>query len=333
MVYDPSAKSRSASGVFPRGFPFTSTSASAGVDRMSTLPVCAPRTAPDAGRDGEGLGALRAMGAFGAMGTGLPAGLSAVALCGGCAEVEVLGDAGAEAGRSTMVASTPGSWPGAGVGRGDRRKNPTDNAVRTAKTRKAATIGQRRLVGSNSISVCNSRGCGAHDFEKSAGDDGVMIGSIGSSGNAMRSTASSTRRSKSVSGAMGAMGETGAGFAPVAPTAPIAPIAPAIAAANSPARAGRIAGSTASAASNAARRALPCSASRPFRLSAEARLPVAASKAIAPNEYTSDASSGDEYRGRVGSFAPMVDNAAAMPKPVMRAASAATTMSRKCSKP
>ena len=65
MVYDPSARSRSATGVFPRGFPFTSTSASAGVDRINMLPVGARSTAPDAGRDGVGAGA-RAAGATGA---------------------------------------------------------------------------------------------------------------------------------------------------------------------------------------------------------------------------------------------------------------------------
>ena len=39
------------------------------------------------------------------------------------------------------------------------------------------------------------------------------------------------------------------------------------------------------------------------------------------------------YGGRVGSFAPTFDNAAAMPKPVIRAVSAASMMSRRCSKP
>ncbi len=57
MLYDPSASSRSATGVFPRGFPFTSTSASAGVDRINMLPVGARPTAPDAGRDGVRSGA------------------------------------------------------------------------------------------------------------------------------------------------------------------------------------------------------------------------------------------------------------------------------------
>ena len=69
MVYDPSASSRSATGVFPRGFPFTSTSASAGVDRINMLPVGARSTAPDAGRDGVGAGA-RVPGAMGATGAG-----------------------------------------------------------------------------------------------------------------------------------------------------------------------------------------------------------------------------------------------------------------------
>ena len=42
--------------------------------------------------------------------------------------------------------STAGSCPVAGAGRGERRKNPTDNAARTAKPRNVATMGQRRLV-------------------------------------------------------------------------------------------------------------------------------------------------------------------------------------------
>ena len=64
MVYDPSGKSRIVIGVFPRGSPFTATSAFAGVDRISKF----PRTAftleraggfavtPAAGRDGIGGG-------------------------------------------------------------------------------------------------------------------------------------------------------------------------------------------------------------------------------------------------------------------------------------
>jgi hypothetical protein len=59
-------------------------------------------------------------------------------------------------------------------------------------------------------------------------------------------------------------------------------------AAKSLARIGRISGSSASAMSKARRRALPCSASNSFKLSADARLPVATSKAIAPSEYTSE---------------------------------------------
>ena len=69
MLYDPSASSRSATGVFPRGFPFTSTSASAGVDRINMLPVGARPTAPDAGRDGVGAGgACRVRGCNGCAG-------------------------------------------------------------------------------------------------------------------------------------------------------------------------------------------------------------------------------------------------------------------------
>src|SRR5918993_5934403 len=110
MVYDPSAKSRSASGVFPLGFPFTSTSASAGVDRTSTLPVCG-------------------------FGIALSAVLSAVAICEGGAEAEASGEVGADvegagAGKSTIVASTPVVGSVGATDLGDRRKNPTDNAVR-----------------------------------------------------------------------------------------------------------------------------------------------------------------------------------------------------------
>src|SRR6476620_9802645 len=60
MVYDPSGKSRIVIGVFPRGSPFTATSAFAGVDRISKFPWAAlvPERAgglavtPAAGRDG-----------------------------------------------------------------------------------------------------------------------------------------------------------------------------------------------------------------------------------------------------------------------------------------
>src|SRR5688572_20245645 len=94
MLYDPSAKSRSASGAFPRGFPFTPTSASAGVERISMLPICVRRTAPDAGRDGVGLGAVGALGVLRALGAG----------------------AGATLGRSTIVSSTAASFSTTGDG-------------------------------------------------------------------------------------------------------------------------------------------------------------------------------------------------------------------------
>src|SRR5918994_2755896 len=145
MVYDPSAKSRSASGVFPLGFPFTSTSASAGVDRTRTLPVCVRRTAPDAGREG--------LGAIGALGAGLPA-----------VAPGAFGALGA--GRSTTVESTPGCLSATGVGSGDRRNNPTDNAATIAKTTNTATICQRRLRGSRSTSLVSTACGGCTDQEE-----------------------------------------------------------------------------------------------------------------------------------------------------------------------
>src|SRR4051812_43489304 len=63
MLYDPSGRSRIVIGVFPRGWPFTVTSAFAGVDRISKRPVSVAGgrasgsiAAPDAGRDGVGAG-------------------------------------------------------------------------------------------------------------------------------------------------------------------------------------------------------------------------------------------------------------------------------------
>ena len=305
MVYDPSAKSRSASGVFPRGFPFTNTSASAGVDRISTLPVCAPRTAPDAGRDGDGLGALvrcpRCVGVKRSWARKCDAGLpSGVGRSGrGGREID---DRRVHAG----VLVCHRCWPRRTQKKSHRQRRQNSEDEKHRDDGPAA-----RLLGLQ-FTLQHWRLCRPR-LGNSAGDDDAMIRSIGSPGNAMRSTGSSTRRSRSVSGAMGAtgaigatgavgaigaVGAAGAGFAPVAPiapvapVAPVAPIAPAIAAAKSRARVGRNSGSAASATSKASRRALPCSASNSFRLSADTRFPVAASKAIAPSEYTSDASPG-----------------------------------------
>ena len=159
MVYDPSASSRSASGVFPRGFPFTSTSASAGVDRISMLPVGARSTAPDAGRDGVGAGA-RVPGATGAVGAGLPA--------------EAPGAAGAEAGRSTIVASTPAGVSVADPAARQRRNNPTDSAARIATTRTATAIGHflRPVSGSvASVASGSCDGCVDHGRFRGCGGD------------------------------------------------------------------------------------------------------------------------------------------------------------------
>src|SRR4051812_23191657 len=103
MVYDPSGKSRIVIGVFPRGSPFTATSAFAGVDRINKFPCGAVVTerearfgvTPAAGRDGIGGGGGVLDGRFSrAMG--------AAACCGGCA-----GCTGcAPAGSSTVVSAT-----------------------------------------------------------------------------------------------------------------------------------------------------------------------------------------------------------------------------------
>jgi hypothetical protein len=238
MVYDPSAKARSASGVFPLGFPFTTTSASAGVDRTSTLPVCA----------------------FGM-------GLSAVAICEGGAEGEAsavvgAGVEGAGAGKSTIVASTPLVGSAVGTGLGDRRKNPTDNAARIAKTRNIATIGHRRLGSGSTSLVCSARGgCGDHDGGK-AGDGGAGSRSTLKTGGSSRSRSCevprSMTRSKGSSRGAWAGGKVGTTVAsaigvsvsyPVLAFRPVLPVsyvalafrpAPArSAAAKSPARCGR----------------------------------------------------------------------------------------------
>src|SRR4051812_19391193 len=103
MVYDPSGKSRIVIGVFPRGSPFTTTSAFAGVDRSNKLPRTAAALAraagfaatPAADRDGVGAG--------GALVAGL------VGISGGTA-----GSAGfAFAGTSTVVSDTEGFFAGA----------------------------------------------------------------------------------------------------------------------------------------------------------------------------------------------------------------------------
>ncbi len=139
MLYDPSARSRSATGVFPRGFPFTSTSASAGVDRINMLPVGARPTAPDAGRDGVGAGARAA----GCTGAGLPA--------------PAPGAAGAEPGRSTMVASTPLGVSVTDPAARQRKNPPTDSTAMTART--ATAIGHFLRPFSGSAASAASSSC------------------------------------------------------------------------------------------------------------------------------------------------------------------------------
>lgn len=151
MVYDPSARSRSVSGVFPRGFPFTSTSASAGVDRINTLPVGALSTAAD-----EGAGA---MGALGAIGAGLAADLSAEALRAGGAEAEAPGDAGAAAGRSIIVESTPAGVSVVDRAARERRNHPTDSAAMIATATNVTAMGHILRPGSGSAWSKTSSSC------------------------------------------------------------------------------------------------------------------------------------------------------------------------------
>ena len=144
MVYDPSAKSRSASGVFPRGFPFTSTSASAGADRISRLAGlrCAHGARRRTRRRRARAALRRATGASGALGCAVR---RVRGRCGRCAR-DIDG---------RLVDSRVGPRGSSAVG--DRRKNPTANAARTAKARNIATIGQRRLAARLDI-VCSARG-------------------------------------------------------------------------------------------------------------------------------------------------------------------------------
>ena len=259
MVYDPSAKSRSASGVFPLGFPFTITSASAGVDRTSTRP---------------GLGALGALGA---------PGLSRRS-SGGAEADEVGAEAeGAGAGKSTIVASTSLGGSVGGTGVSGRRKNPTDNAARIAKTRNMATIGQRRLGSGSTSLVCSARGgCGDHDEGKAGG--GAGSGSTLKSGISSRSRSCDAPRSmmRSKGSSIGTFAvadlKVGTTIASAAAVVVLAfrPAPVRSASAKSPARCGRT--------PKARPSSVPCSASKSFRFSAENRLPVAASNAIAPSE-------------------------------------------------
>ena len=224
-----------------------------------------------------------------------------------------------------------------------RRTQKESHRQRRREQRRRETSRRWASGGSSArapTSVVSARGCCTPTtVGKGADDDGAMIRSIGSSGNAMRSQGRSTRRSRSCMGAIGAVGATGAMDAirrgverhlhpSHLPSRLPHPPTPR----QSRALLGSQLGSAASARSKAAQRAAVLRFEL-LQVSADTRFPVAASKAIAPSEYTSDASPGDAYGGRAGSFAPMFDNAAAMPKPVMRTPSAASTMSRRCSKP
>jgi hypothetical protein len=112
MVYDPSSKSRIVIGVFPRGSPFTATSAFGGVDRISRFPCTALALAragglavtPAAGRDGIGGGGGALVARF-SRASGTAAG----------------GDGCALPGSSTVVSATVVFAPFAAPGGVDRR--------------------------------------------------------------------------------------------------------------------------------------------------------------------------------------------------------------------
>jgi len=168
IVYDPSASSRSATGVFPRGFPFSSTSASAGVDRISMLPVGARSTAPDAGRDGVGAGARVA----GPVDAGLP--VEAPGDVRGGLPGSAPGAAGAEPGRSTIVASTPAGVSVTNPAARQRKNHPADSAAMIATARSATAIGHFRRPGSGSTSSAGSSscdGCADHGRFRGLGGD------------------------------------------------------------------------------------------------------------------------------------------------------------------
>jgi hypothetical protein len=232
MVYDPSARSRSASGVFPRGFPFTTTSASAGVERINMLPVCVRSTAPDAGRDGVGA----------ALGPGAAGGATAlIGASGAMGSAGSAGTAGAAAGRSTTVESTPGCFSVSAPAPRERRYQPTPSAEIIATTTNITAIGHTLRTGSSSIPAGSiTRDAGAnHEGTTGAGGEGGSARSTrtgASSSNVWLAPRSMTRsrgsgigmEATASTGAMGptaAIGGAGAGLLRVARTALFAPTA------------------------------------------------------------------------------------------------------------
>ena len=110
-------------------------------------------------------------GAMGATGAGLPAGLSAEALCAGCAEVEA---PGAEPGRSTIVASTPEGVSVTDPAARQRKNHPTDSAAMIATARTATAIGHfLRPVSGSAASAASSScdGCVDHGRFRGRGGD------------------------------------------------------------------------------------------------------------------------------------------------------------------
>ena len=231
MVYDPSARSRSASGVLPRGFPFTTTSASAGVERINMLPVCARSTAPDGGRGGVGAG----------LGPGAAGGATAlIGASGAMGAAGSVGAGGAAAGRSTTVESTPACFSVGPSPPRERRYQPTPSADNIATTTNITAIGHTLRTGSSSIpAVSITRDDGAnHEGTTGAGGEGASARSTNtgassskvwlpprsmtrSRGSGVGTEATGSTRAMGTAGAIGA----GAGFLSVARTVSFAPIA------------------------------------------------------------------------------------------------------------
>lgn len=262
MLYDPSAKSRTVSGVLPRASPFTVTVASAGVDRITTCPrpttgrgagrAGGAAVTPDAGRDGAGAGNAGS----GGTGTGVGAGTGAAA------------DGGA-AGRSTVVDATT-DFVCTGCGGVARRDFSTYPARRpTARpTIRNNTIARRRwpVFGSDSTAWNTLGGWASH--EAGNGDaggscfaaTGTMTGSSGATGSAKSNCRSATapgsaKRSNVASGSSCWINSRDSVVSPAEIFAARRNLP-----ANSPAREGRAFGSSDNAAANASRSSGPSSA-------------------------------------------------------------------------
>ena len=218
-----------------------------------------------------------------------------------------------------------GFWLRAGVGRGDaekiRQTAPRERRSRETSRRSASGGSRLRL----DLVSATLGGCWRPRSKSAPVIDGSMIGRPD------RSTRSNGSIVGCDRGAMGAIGARCDGcdrcagrrsrFAPVAPVAPIAPVAP-VAPANAAAKSPR-----ALRAHCVERRRARASRRAPLRTPSgcppkpACRSPPRTRSRRANRRPTAIA--GDAYCGRVGSFAPTFDNAAAIPKPVMRAASAA----------